>query len=256
MPDPELSAALALALRAAEIARDVIMPVYDAGFSVEYKADGTPVTAADRGAEEQVRSFFERETPGWGVLGEEFGETIGDGRHRWVIDPIDGTKSFIHHVPLFGTLVALERDGEPVVGVIALPALGQTVAAAKGHGATRNGEPVRVSTVDSLGEATVCLTTMKGDAAYQATLARVSAGARLVRTWGDCYGYFLVATGRAEAMLDPEMDHWDVAALYPVIREAGGQITTWEGEAGPGASSVASNGRLHVAVLAQLGGGG
>src|SRR5690349_16778621 len=107
----ELAELLDIARRAALVARDVIMPLYEAGTSVELKADRTPVTAADRGAEEAIRSFLAKECPAHGVLGEEFGETPGDGRHRWILDPIDGTKSFIHHVPLFGTLIALERDG-------------------------------------------------------------------------------------------------------------------------------------------------
>ena len=136
--DPELAALLDLARRAAALAGEIVMPLYEQDLTVELKADGTPVTLADRRAEEAMRALLQRETPHYGVLGEEFGETPGDGRHRWVIDPIDGTKTFIHHVPLFGTLVALERDGEPVIGVVACHAVEETAWAARGGGAFLN----------------------------------------------------------------------------------------------------------------------
>jgi len=246
----ELQGLLAIALRAADIAGDVIMPLYESALTVELKADRTPVTIADRGAEEAMRAFFARETPSFGVLGEEFGETTGDGRHRWILDPIDGTKSFIHHVPLFGTLIALERDGQPVVGVIACHAVGETVAAAKGEGATLNGRPTRVSTVSSIADATVSMTSASHMFTTRPeTFAALTRSAGLVRGWGDCYGYLMVATGRAEAMLDPEMSIWDAAALYPVITEAGGRMTTWSGEDRVGDSVAASNGLVHNELL-------
>ena len=123
----ELEELRVIARQAATIAAEIIMPLYAEGVAVELKADRTPVTVADRRAEEAMRRFLARECPGHGVLGEELGESPGDGRHRWVLDPIDGTKSFVHHVPLFGTLVALERDGVPCVGVISCPAVGESV---------------------------------------------------------------------------------------------------------------------------------
>jgi histidinol phosphatase-like enzyme (inositol monophosphatase family) len=220
---------------------------------VELKLDRTPVTVADRGAEEAMRGFLARECPGHGVLGEEFGESPGDGRYRWVLDPIDGTKSFIHHVPLFGTLVALERDGVPVVGVIACHAVGETAYAAVGQGAFLNGERIRVSATASLAEATVSMTSFKRMPRHHPRgFARLCESAGLIRAWGDCYGYLMVAAGRADIMLDPVMSPWDVAALFPVISEAGGKITTWQGEPRPGDSSIATNGVLHDAVLAIL----
>lgn len=226
------------------------MPVYRSEFSVETKADRTPVTVADRRAEEAVRRFLQAECPGHGILGEEFGETPGDGRHRWVLDPIDGTKSFIHRVPLFGTLIALERDGVPVVGVIACHAAGETAWGATGLGAYLNGERVRVSETASLAEATVNTTSYSRLAKdHPEGFGRLVASGALLRTWGDCYGYLLVASGRADAMLDPEMNLWDVAALYPIISEAGGRITCWDGSPGPGGSSIATNGVLHESVL-------
>ena len=253
----ELGELLGIARRAAEIARDVIMPLYESGTAVELKEDRTPVTAADRGAEEAIREFLLRECPGHGVLGEEFGETPGDGRHRWILDPIDGTKSFIHHVPLFGTLIALERDGAPVVGVIACHAAGETVYAAEGLGAFLNGEPARVSQTADFSAATVSMTSYsRMSRLYPAAFRTLVDGCGLARAWGDCYGYLMVASGRADVMLDPEMSIWDAAALYPVITEAGGRITTWAGEDRVGESVVASNGLLHEAVLTALRAGG
>lgn len=226
------------------------MPLYESALSVELKADRTPVTIADRNAEEAIRRFLERECPGYGILGEEFGEVPGDGRHRWILDPIDGTKSFIHRVPLFGTLVALERDGEPVVGVIACHAASETVSAATGLGATVNGRPARVSQVAPVSGATISMTSFSrvGGAHPRAYAALIERG-QLLRTWGDCFGYLMVATGRAEVMLDPEMSIWDAAALYPVIKEAGGRITTWDGYDGIGDSVAASNGLVHEELL-------
>ena len=249
----ELAELLEIARRAAVIAGEVIMPLYESGTTVELKSDRTPVTLADRNAEEAIRAFLAKECPGHGIIGEEFGETQGDGRYRWILDPIDGTKSFIHHVPLFGTLVALERDGEPVVGVIACHAVGETVSAATGLGAWLNGKRAYVSKTATLAEATVSMTSFKRMPQYEpAAFARITEGAGLVRAWGDCYGYMMVATGRADVMLDAVMNLWDVAALYPVIREAGGQITTWAGEPGPGQSSLATNGLLHAVALEAL----
>ena len=248
----ELAELLAIARKAADLARDVIMPLYDAGISVELKADRTPVTAADRGAEEAMRDFLARECPTHGILGEEFGEKTGDGRHRWILDPIDGTKSFIHRVPLFGTLVALERDGEPVVGVIACHAAGETVYAARGLGAFLNeGKPIRVSTTSALGEATVSMTSFARLAKlHPSGFDKVVHSCGLARAWGDCFGYLMVATGRADVMVDPEMSIWDAAALYPVITEAGGRMTTFEGLDRVGDSVIATNGILHTEILA------
>lgn len=249
----DLAELLRIAREAARIAGEVIMPLYDARLTVELKADRTPVTIADRSAEEAIRRFLERECPGHGILGEEFGEDAGDGRHRWILDPIDGTKSFIHHVPLFGTLVALERDGEPVVGVIACHAAGETVYAAKGFGAFVNDVPARVSEVATAADATMVMTSFARIAESKpAAFDRLLRNHGMLRAWGDCYGYLMVATGRAEAMLDPEMAIWDAAALYPVVTEAGGRMTTWEGEDRVGESVVASNGQIHDELLALL----
>jgi len=253
-PSGELQDLLRIARQAAVIAGEVIMPLYESALTVELKADRTPVTVADRRAEEAMRTFLERECPGHGVLGEEFGESAGNGPYRWVLDPIDGTKSFIHHVPLFGTLVALERDGIPVAGVIACHAVGETIAAAEGEGAWLNGQPAHVSAESSLADATVSMTSFKRMPRYYPKgFDALCDGAGLLRSWGDCYGYLLVASGRIEAMLDPVVNHWDVAALWPIIREAGGRLTTWSGEERVGESAVASNGAVHDELIRVLG---
>ncbi|MCY3882912.1 MAG: histidinol phosphate phosphatase [Chloroflexi bacterium] len=253
--DPELEELTGVALRATEVAGGIVMPLYDQRLTVELKADGTPVTEADRRAETAMRELFARETPGFGVLGEEEGESPGDGRHRWVIDPIDGTKSFIHHVPLFGTLVALERDGEPVVGVVACPAVGETAWASRGGGAFLNGEPTRVSDTPSLGEATV-LTTSSASLLQRSPegFARLARDAKLLRSWGDCYGYLAVIAGRAEAMIDPRVNPWDIAPFAVLVEEAGGQLTTWAGVDGAGEDAIATNGRIHRQLLELLNG--
>ncbi len=255
--DHELEELTAVARRAAGLAGKIVMPLYEEQLTVELKADGTPVTEADRRAEEAMRELFARETPGFGVLGEEQGESAGDGRHRWVIDPIDGTKSFIHHVPLFGTLVALERDGEPVVGVVACHAVGETAWASRGGGAFLNGERTRVSDRASLAEATV-LTTGPGSLERRspAGFKRLAGEAGLLRSWGDCYGYLAVVAGRAEAMIDPVVNPWDIAPFAVLLEEAGGRLTTWAGVDGAGEDAVATNGRIHEELLEVLTGEG
>ena len=254
--DAELEELTAIARRAAAIAGEVVMRLYEERLTVELKADGTPVTEADRRAEGAMRELFARETPAFGVLGEELGESPGDGRHRWVVDPIDGTKSFIHHVPLFGTLVALERAGEPVVGVVACHAVGETAWAARGGGAFLNGERTRVSAAAALGEATVLTT---GPASLQRRspggFARLGREAKLLRSWGDCYGYLAVIAGRAEAMIDPAVNPWDIAPFVVLLAEAGGRLTTWAGKDGAGEDAVATNGLIHGALLGVLGEG-
>ncbi len=249
----DLQELASIALEASRIAGEIIMPLYNAGVSVELKADRTPVTIADRNAEEAIRAFLQRELPDDGIVGEEFGTVEGKNGNRWILDPIDGTKSFIHHVPLFGTLIALEQNGLPTVGVIGCHAVQETVWGAKGLGAWHNGRPAHVSGTTSMREATVLTTSYsRWKEKHPAGFEILGAKSGLTRAWGDCYGYMLVATGRAEVMLDPDMNLWDVAALFPVITEAGGRITTWAGEDRVGDSSVATNGLLHEEVIGAI----
>jgi len=217
------------------------------------KSDGSEVTIADRKAERLLRGLLHAAWPEDAVFGEEYGGTLERRGRCWLLDPIDGTKSFIHHVPLFGTLVALERDGMPVVGVIACHAAGETISAAEGEGAWLNGARVRVSVVDRLADATVSMTSFKRmPHYYPAGFAGLCEHAGLLRAWGDCYGYLMVAAGRIEAMLDPVMNHWDVAALWPIVREAGGRLTTWEGQERVGESAIATNGMVHDELVQLL----
>ncbi|HET7322631.1 MAG TPA: inositol monophosphatase family protein, partial [Longimicrobiaceae bacterium] len=221
-------AELDLAVAAARAAGELTLRWFQKGPAVELKADASPVTEADRAAEQRLRERIRARYPDDGILGEEGGEEPGRSGRRWVLDPIDGTRSFIHGVPLYGVMVALEAGGEPVLGVLHFPALGDTVAAARGLGCRWNGRPARVSATARLADALV-LTSGDLPATRVPGLQRLSESAGSFRTWGDCYGYALVATGRAEAMLDPELKVWDAAAVRPVIEEAGGVFTDWSG---------------------------
>lgn len=217
------------------------------------KSDGSYVTIADREAEAYLRRQIAERFPDDGVLGEEEGERAGRSGRRWILDPIDGTFAFVHGVPFYGVLIALEIDGEPSVGVVNIPALNEVVAAAKGCGCFLNGEPARVSTTASLAESLLLATDFKGCARYGFGRAAelLQARAKTSRTWGDCYGYVLVATGRAEVMFDPVMNLWDCAPLLPIMEEAGGTFTDWRGERTVnGGNSIATNGLLFDEVMA------
>jgi histidinol phosphatase-like enzyme (inositol monophosphatase family) len=213
------------------------------------------VTAADRAAEEAARAWVRRFFPADGVLGEEFGEERAGARRRWVIDPIDGTKSFVRGVPLWGSLVALCEGETVLAGAAYFPAVDELVAAAPGAGCWWNGSRCRVSEVTSVGAATVLTTDdrFRERPARRAGWERVASAASIARTWGDCFGYLLVATGRAEMMCDAVLSPWDAAALYPIIREAGGAFTDWEGrDTAFGGSAVATNRVLATNVRALL----
>ena len=247
---------------AAELARltgDIALGFYRARLDVETKLDGSPVTAADRGAEQAAREWVRRYFPDDGFLGEESGEERVGARRRWIIDPIDGTKSFIRGVPLWGSLVALCEGERVLAGAAYFPAIGELIAAAPGAGCWWNGSRCSVSSVSMLAKATVLTTDdrFQEQPGLRAGWARVAAVAAISRTWGDCFGYLLVATGRAEAMLDPVMSPWDAAALQPIIEEAGGRFTDWSNRATAfGGSTVATNALLADSVRALLSGSG
>jgi len=246
---------LDLALHMVREAGREIMKHYQTDLVVEAKHDLTPVTIADRKAEELMREIIARETPTWGALGEELGLSNPEHARRWIIDPIDGTKSFICGVPLFGTLLALVENGVPLVGVAALHALGHTLWACKGSGAFVDGQACRVSGIDRIGDAVLldgCQTTIER-LGYSDAWRRLRQQAKIARGWGDCYGHFLVATGRAEVMFDPIAMPWDVAALAVILPEAGGRFSGTSGDTSIEAGSgVSTNGRLHAAVIAEL----
>jgi histidinol-phosphatase len=218
----------------------------------EIKGDGTPVTAADRATEIHLRTLIADRYPDHGIIGEEFGETNAGATIRWIIDPIDGTRSFIRGVPLFGVLMAVEIAGAPVVGVAHFPGLGETVAAAVGEGCYWNGGRARVSVVSDL-SASAVLTSDPAillDGSMAPGWEHLVRSAALARSWGDCYGHALVATGRAEVMVDPILAAWDAAPFLPILSEAGGRFTDRRGVAGcRGGSGISTNGILHEEVL-------
>lgn len=224
--------------------------------AVERKLDGSPVTAADRAAERAAREWIEPRFPNDGIVGEEFGETRPGAARRWLIDPIDGTKTYVRGVPLWGSLVALVEGERVLASAADFPALGESLAAAEGLGCLSNGAPCRVSTTDRLELATVLATDplASGIAARAAAWRRLSARAALARTWGDCYGYLLVCTGRAEAMLDAALSPWDAAPVALLVREAGGAFTDWRGVATAfGDGGLATNAALAEEVRRCLG---
>lgn len=241
---------LAVATEAAYLAGRRTLAYFNTGVAVEIKRDNTPVTQADKESEQIIRQHIARYYPDHSILGEEEGETRANPDYRWIIDPIDGTKTFICGVPFYGVLIGVEVKGLPAVGVVYLPALDEMVSAATGLGCRWNGRPARVSRVSRMDEAAVMVTCFRAMGQRSDALDRLSAASKFQRTWGDCYGYVLVATGRAEAMLDPEVKPWDAAPLLPILREAGGHFTTWAGEPtiwGP--DGVATNAALHEAVM-------
>lgn len=240
---------------ASELARgagDITLKYFRKDPETAQKADGSFVTIADREAESFLRERIRKAFPDDGVLGEEEGETVGRSGRRWILDPIDGTFAFVHGVPLYGVMIAVESEGEPIVGVVNMPALNEVVAAAVGGGCFYNGKKAKVSTVASLDDSLLLGTNFLNcdtpgfDAAAQA----LQNAAKTSRTWGDCYGYVLLATGRADVMLDPIMNIWDCAALMPIVEEAGGTFTDWYGNRTiDGGNAIATNGLLLDAVM-------
>ena len=264
---PENLELLKIALKTAELAEENILKFYQNDVGVEWKADKTPVTIADKGTEELARKFWAKETPGFGVIGEEFGIESPDAEYQWVIDPIDGTKSFIHGVPLFGTLIGLYHKNVPIASVIRLPAMKSAVWAVNGGGAFLDGREVRASKVSQLSDALVLSGTVNTmeDKGFGEGFTKLRRSARLHRGWGDCYGYYLVAAGRAEIMVDPVVSLWDIAPFPLLMKEAGGKFSTIDGKTElfgadgkptapiyEGFTSVATNGALHDVALETL----
>ncbi|MFI5357362.1 MAG: histidinol-phosphatase [Opitutales bacterium] len=234
---------------------DFIRPFFgNPGLTVETKSDQTPVTAADRGAEELLRRRIAARFPRHGIIGEELGRENESAEFVWVLDPIDGTKSFITGVPLWGTLIALLHEGQPVLGCIHQPILHQLMIG-DGTATTLNGRAVCTRATTRLEEATLLTSDpLNLRRRMGPGVADFLARGKLVRTWGDCYGYLLVAAGFADVMIDPIMNPWDIAALVPVLRGAGGVITDWSGAAPyPAESTVAAaTPELHAQVIASL----
>tara|TARA_B100000965_G_scaffold219022_2_gene183333 strand:- start:494 stop:1267 length:774 start_codon:yes stop_codon:yes gene_type:complete len=223
---------------------------------LEHKEDATPVTRADREAEALIRAQIEGHFPDHGIIGEEYGSDREDADYVWILDPIDGTQSFVHGVPLFGTLIGLLHEGKPIYGAINQPILGELCLGTP-EGTLLNGNPVRVRNTEDWARATMLFTDAVPPSYKKATwkvkMHEAFQGAGIVRTWGDCYGYLMVASGRADVMVDPIMNPWDLLPLIPVIRGAGGIITDLDGnEAEAGSSAVAAVPALHTQVLERL----
>jgi histidinol-phosphatase len=211
---------------------------------VETKADGSPVTVADREAERVAREWIAARFPDDAIFGEEHGLTPGRSGRRWLIDPIDGTKTFVAGVPLWGTLIGVCRDELVIAGAVYCPAAGEMLVAGEGQGCWHNGVRARVSSVPTVAEATVLTTGVSFARRPERAPGweRLAAAARIARTWGDCYGYLLVATGRAEVMTDAIAGDWDTAAVQRCVVEAGGVFTDWDGNpTGLGKSAIATN---------------
>jgi len=243
----ELNELLEFAVDLARGAGEITLQYFRKKPETSTKSDGSYVTIADREAESYLRKRITERFPNDGILGEEEGELQGTSGRRWILDPIDGTFSFVHGVPLYGVLIAIEIEGEMTVGVVNIPALGEIVSAAKGVGCFLNGEPAHVSRTADLKDALLLSTSFKNVTELLLERAKVS------RTWGDCYGYVLVATGRADVMLDPVMNLWDCAPLLPIIEEAGGTFTDWRGaRTADGGNAIATNGLLFDEVMALL----
>jgi histidinol phosphatase-like enzyme (inositol monophosphatase family) len=231
----------------ADLAGAFALRHYRANVVVETKGDGSPVTIADRGAEEVARDWIRTRFPADGIVGEEFGETRGTSARRWIIDPIDGTKSFVRGVPLWGSLVAVLEGERVLAGAAAFPATGETIAAATGCGTWLNGARTRVSGVSNLAAATVLISDDRifPVEARHAAWTRLAAAADTSRTWGDAFGYLLVASGRAEVMVDARINAWDIACFQPIVEEAGGVFTDLDGNATVfGKDSIATNAAL------------
>ncbi|HEY2947798.1 MAG TPA: histidinol-phosphatase [Micromonosporaceae bacterium] len=265
---PRYADDLSLAHVLADTADSVSMSRFRAlDLHVQSKPDLTPVSDADTAVEKALRATLARTRPRDAVLGEEFGVTeaaAGPGTRQWVIDPIDGTKNFIRGVPIWATLIALMEGDQPVVGLVSAPALGRRWWAAVGHGAyagrhTAGATPIKVSGVRRLADASFCYSSLHG---WEET-GRLTAVLEIMRqTWrsrayGDFYGYVLVAEGAVDAMVEPELSLWDVAALIPIVGEAGGSFTDLTGRPGAGGgSAIASNGKIHSDLLERLAGSG
>ena len=248
----ELEGLLDFAVNLAREAGEITLKYFRGAHGAELKADGSFVTAADREAEAHVRARLAQKFPDDAVIGEDAGESAGSSGRQWVVDPIDGTYSFVHGVPFYGVMLGLEVEGEAILGVVNLPALDELVSAARGLGCYWNNQRARVSETASLDRALLLSTDFGLCERYGkgAACQRLERAAAARRTWGDCYGHVLVATGRADVMLDPVMNVWDCAALLPIIEEAGGTFTDWRGRRTiRGGDAISTNGLLFDEVM-------
>lgn len=259
MSDTRLPERLSFAVKAAQASSKVTLNYFQrSDLEQSQKHDGTPVTAADRACELDLRKRIIDTYPDDSILGEEFERRVGTSEYEWVIDPIDGTISFVHGVPLFGTMLACMKNGQPELGVIVMPCLEETVYAADGLGCwhtTKGSEPVkaRVSSTSKLHDALVNTTSMSYFKTPQLRelYETIDKRADCTRGWSDCYGWVLLATGRVDAMIEPVLSIWDFAAAIPIILEAGGHWTDFSGhQALESGELIAANKHIHAQLLA------
>ena len=249
---PELPQLLDYAVKLAHRAGQHTAKYFATAIAVETKSDQSPVTIADRETEQLCRQQINQDWPRHGIIGEEFGTTPDQGSgYTWVIDPIDGTKSFISGLPLYTVLLALLQDGQPILGVIHQPILQETVFAAVGQGCFYNNAPTRIRPCTQLADAWMMCTDPTHLLKSQPVAApRLFDSVKISRSWGDGYGYLMLASGRADLMIDPAMNLWDVACLRPIIEEAGGVLTDLQGQRALGQSALAAGPALHTQALA------
>lgn len=240
------------AVEAAQLAGKLALGFFDNNVQVEWKQDESPVTIADRNAEQLLRQTLLGKFPSDGFLGEEFGDQPGSSGYRWIVDPVDGTRSFVRGIPIWATLVGLEYKGEQIAGVAVLPAMGDTYRALRGEGAYRNERRIHVSNVSALHEAMLFYSSISWfmKAGKRDTFLELAVRTQRQRGFGDFYGFVLVAQGSGEVMIEHGVHSWDMAALKPIIEEAGGRFSDWEGNATIERPDVlATNGKLHEEVL-------
>lgn len=237
-------------------AGEITLKYFQRTLETHIKGDGSFVTIADREAEAYLRREIARRFPDDAILGEEEGETKGSSGRRWIIDPIDGTFAFVHGVPFYGVLIGIEQNGEPLLGVVNIPALNEIVYGARELGCFYNENKTAVSSTATVEDALLLCTDFQACSrfGFDSAASVLQARAKTSRTWGDCYGYVLVATGRADIMLDPVMNLWDCAALLPIVEAAGGTFTDWRGvRTANGGNAIATNSTLFPEVMRVLG---
>lgn len=257
MPDPSPADLLKAAIEITTAATEIPMRYFRGGFAVEDKPDESPVTIADRETETAIRTEIEKRFPGHGIFGEEFGKSHADAEYTWIIDPIDGTRSFICGVPLFGMLLGVLHNGEPVAGVIGMPALGETFGGSLGGGATMNGAPIQRRRIASIDQARIFIN--EANRIYDKApekLKRLLAFGHTRRAFNDCYAFALLAMGQIDVVVDFDLQPYDYLPVVPVIEAAGGIITDWQGEklglTSDGAVVAAATVELHQELLALL----
>jgi histidinol-phosphatase len=256
--NPEWQSRYEEGVLAAQAAGKVALGYFDTGVAVETKPDQSPVTIADRSAEEALRKQLTKHFPKDGFLGEEFGDTPGGTGYRWIIDPIDGTRSFVRNIPIWATLLGLEYRGEMIAGICFIPTWNQTFRALRGDGAYRDNRRIRVSDVPTLGKAFISYSSFGffKAAGRQDSFAKLLAMSERSRGYADFYGFVLVAQGSVDVMVEHGVHIWDVAGLKVIVEEAGGTFTDWDGQPSIDRPDVlASNGKVHAAALDILRGG-